>query len=79
MIAAEDGRTSTENCIAERDNFWASNSNKQVRFVQQVMTLPKFRGCAAVAVPDNVVLEGGTSGWRRVVPDIPRRHWSSSG
>jgi type I restriction enzyme M protein len=59
MIVGEDGRTSTEKDIVERDDFWATTSNKQLNFVQHIKTLLKGHGRAAVVVPDNVLFEGG--------------------
>jgi type I restriction enzyme M protein len=59
MIVGEDGRTSTEKDIVERDDFWATTSNKQLNFVQHIRTLLKPHGRAAVVVPDNVLFEGG--------------------
>jgi type I restriction enzyme M protein len=59
MIVGEDGRTSTEKDIVERDDFWATTSNKQLNFVQHIKTLLKPPGRAAVVVPDNVLFEGG--------------------
>jgi len=59
MIVGEDGKTSTEKDIVERDDFWATTSNKQLNFVQHIKTLLKAHGRAAVVVPDNVLFEGG--------------------
>jgi type I restriction enzyme M protein len=59
MIVGEDGKTSTEKDIIERDDFWATTSNKQLNFVQHIKTLLKIHGRAAVVVPDNVLFEGG--------------------
>ncbi|MBL8515935.1 MAG: SAM-dependent DNA methyltransferase [Betaproteobacteria bacterium] len=59
MIVGEDGRTSTEKDIIERDDFWATTSNKQLNFVQHIKTLLKQNGRAAVVLPDNVLFEGG--------------------
>jgi type I restriction enzyme M protein len=36
MIVGEDGRTTTEKDIVERDDFWATTSNKQLNFVQHI-------------------------------------------
>ncbi|MDP2222745.1 MAG: N-6 DNA methylase, partial [Hydrogenophaga sp.] len=55
----EDGRTSTEKDIIERDDFWATTSNKQLNFVQHIKTLLATHGRAAVVLPDNVLFEGG--------------------
>jgi type I restriction enzyme M protein len=59
MIVGEDGKTSTEKDIVERDDFWATTSNKQLNFVQHIKTLLKPHGRSAVVVPDNVLFEGG--------------------
>ena len=59
MIVGEDGKTSSEKDIVERDAFWATTSNKQLNFVQHIKTLLKPHGRAAVVVPDNVLFEGG--------------------
>ena len=59
MIVGEDGKTSTEKDIVERDDFWATTSNKQLNFVQHIKTLLKTNGRAAVVIPDNVLFEGG--------------------
>jgi type I restriction enzyme M protein len=59
VIVGEDGRTSTEKDIIERDDFWATTSNKQLNFVQHIKTLLTTNGRAAVVLPDNVLFEGG--------------------
>jgi type I restriction enzyme M protein len=41
-----------------RDDFWASTSNKQLNFLQHVLTILKQHGHAAIVVPDNVLFEG---------------------
>jgi type I restriction enzyme M protein len=53
------GNGEREANIVERDDFWASTSNKQLNFVQHVHSLLKVHGHAAVIVPDNVLFEGG--------------------
>ncbi len=58
-IVAEDGKVSKEKETVERDDFWATTSNKQLNFMQHVKTLLKQHGRAAVVVPDNVLFEGG--------------------
>ena len=59
MIVGENGKVSTEKDLIERDDFWATTSNKQLNFVQHIKTLLKPHGRAAVVVPDNVLFEGG--------------------
>ncbi len=58
-IVAENGKVSRETDIIEREDFWATTSNKQLNFIQHVKTLLKQNGRAAVVVPDNVLFEGG--------------------
>lgn len=58
-IVGEEGQVSKERDIVERDDFWATTSNKQLNFVQHVKTLLKQNGRAAIVVPDNVLFEGG--------------------
>jgi type I restriction enzyme M protein len=58
-IVGEDGKVGRETEIIERDDFWATTSNKQLNFIQHVKTLLKQHGRAAVVVPDNVLFEGG--------------------
>jgi len=58
-IIGEDGKVSKEKESYERDDFWATTSNKQLNFLQHIKTLLKINGRAAVVVPDNVLFEGG--------------------
>ena len=53
------GETRKESTVIERDDFWASTSNKQLNFVQHIVKLLEINGRAAVVVPDNVLFEGG--------------------
>ena len=59
QIEGADGKRSTEKDVIERDDFWATTSNKQLNFVQHIKTLLKQNGRAAVVLPDNVLFEGG--------------------
>jgi type I restriction enzyme M protein len=59
QIEGADGKRSTEKDVIERDDFWATTSNKQLNFVQHIKTLLKQNGRAAVVAPDNVLFEGG--------------------
>lgn len=59
VIVGEDGRATSEKDIVERDDFWATTSNKQLNFVQHIKSLLKQNGRAAVVLPDNVLFEGG--------------------
>lgn len=58
-IVNETGETSRESLIINRDDFWASTSNKQLNFLQHIFTILKQHGRAAVVLPDNVLFEGG--------------------
>jgi type I restriction enzyme M protein len=58
-IVGENGKAGKEREIYERDDFWATTSNKQLNFLQHVKTLLKINGRAAIVVPDNVLFEGG--------------------
>ncbi|HEX8310944.1 MAG TPA: class I SAM-dependent DNA methyltransferase, partial [Chthoniobacteraceae bacterium] len=58
-IVNDAGETSKESLTINRDDFWATTSNKQLNFLQHVFTILKQHGRAAVVVPDNVLFEGG--------------------
>jgi len=53
------GKASKEAVIYERNDFWATTSNKQLNFVQHIKSLLHIDGQAAMVVPDNVLFEGG--------------------
>ena len=53
------GKQDKEDLKYNRQDFWATTSNKQLNFVQHVRTMLKTTGEAAVVVPDNVLFEGG--------------------
>ncbi len=59
LVVGEDGDTDRESITYEREDFWATTTNKQLNFVQHVKSLLKIHGRAAVVVPDNVLFEGG--------------------
>ncbi len=54
-IVNEAGEQQKESLVINRDDFWASTSNKQLNFLQHVFTILKQHGRAAVVVPDNVL------------------------
>jgi type I restriction enzyme M protein len=58
-IVNEAGEQSKESLIINRDDFWATTSNKQLNFLQHIFTILKQHGRAAVVLPDNVLFEGG--------------------
>jgi type I restriction enzyme M protein len=58
-VIHDDGKRDTEKLYYERNDFWATTSNKQLNFVQNVYTMLVDDGRAAIVVPDNVLFEGG--------------------
>ncbi len=54
-----DGEVSKETQTYERQDFWATTSNKQLNFLQHVRSILETNGRAAIVVPDNVLFEGG--------------------
>lgn len=58
-ITNEEGEAERETLTYNRQDFWATTSNKQLNFVQHIKTMLKVNGSAAVIVPDNVLFEGG--------------------
>ncbi|MFP4018895.1 MAG: N-6 DNA methylase [Bacteroidales bacterium] len=55
----DEGKQEKEDLVYNRNDFWATTSNKQLNFVQHIHTMLKANGEAAVVVPDNVLFEGG--------------------
>jgi type I restriction enzyme M protein len=55
----DDGEQEKDDLTYNRQDFWATTSNKQLNFVQHIRTMLKSTGRAAVVVPDNVLFEGG--------------------
>jgi type I restriction enzyme M protein len=53
------GDQQKESLVINRDDFWATTSNKQLNFLQHIFTILKQHGRAAVVLPDNVLFEGG--------------------
>jgi type I restriction enzyme M protein len=58
-IVNGEGKADKNTQTYDRDDFWATTSNKQLNFLQHVKTLLKINGNAAIVVPDNVLFEGG--------------------
>ena len=58
-ITNEAGEQERHDLTYNRQDFWASTSNKQLNFLQHIRTLLKTSGKAAVVLPDNVLFEGG--------------------
>jgi len=59
VINEKSGKKEQEKLVYEREDFWATTSNKQLNFVQHIANMLKIDGKAAVVVPDNVLFEGG--------------------
>lgn len=55
----EAGEQEKDDLTYNRQDFWVTTSNKQLNFVQQIKTMLKTTGEAAVVLPDNVLFEGG--------------------
>ena len=55
----EEGEQEKEDLVYNRQDFWATSSNKQLNFLQHIRSLLKTSGRAAVVLPDNVLFEGG--------------------
>jgi len=55
----EEGEEETDDLTYNRQDFWATTSNKQLNFVQHIRTMLRTTGRTAVVVPDNVLFEGG--------------------
>jgi type I restriction enzyme M protein len=55
----EEGEQERDDLTYNRQDFWATTSNKQLNFIQHIRSQLKTTGRAAVVVPDNVLFEGG--------------------
>ncbi len=58
-ILAENGKVKTQKEEYNREDFFATTSNKQLNFLQHIMNILKNGGKAAVVLPDNVLFEAG--------------------
>jgi len=58
-IVNGEGKSDRETLVYERQDFWATTSNKQLNFLQHVKTITKINGKVSIVVPDNVLFEGG--------------------
>ncbi|MNZ11426.1 putative type I restriction enzymeP M protein [compost metagenome] len=54
-----EGEEETNELTYNRQDFWATTSNKQLNFLQHIRSMLKTTGQAAVVLPDNVLFEGG--------------------
>jgi type I restriction enzyme M protein len=55
----DEGEQEKDDLTYNRQDFWATTSNKQLNFVQHIRSMLKTTGMAAVVLPDNVLFEGG--------------------
>ncbi|WP_395733879.1 N-6 DNA methylase [Prosthecobacter sp.] len=55
----DEGEEEKDDLVYNRQDFWATSSNKQLNFLQHIRTMLKTTGQAAVVLPDNVLFEGG--------------------
>jgi type I restriction enzyme M protein len=51
----------SDDLVIVRPDFWARTANKQLNFLQHIVSLLKPGGRAAVVVPDNVLFEAGAA------------------
>jgi type I restriction enzyme M protein len=58
-ITNEKGKEEKEDLTYSRDDFWVTTTNKQLNFLQHIVSMLKTTGKAAVILPDNVLFEGG--------------------
>src|SRR5437667_8355455 len=58
-IVRDDGEIETEREDYDRSDFFVTTSNKQLNFLQHIMSALGQNGEAAVVMPDNVLFEGG--------------------
>lgn len=55
----EEGEEEKEDLVYNRQDFIVTTSNKQLNFLQHIMSMLNTTGKAAVVLPDNVLFEGG--------------------
>ena len=67
-ITNAEGEEDREALTYERQDFWCTTSNKQLNFLQHIVSLLRTDGRAAVVLPDNVLFEGGAG-------ETIRRKW----
>lgn len=58
-IPTTDKKQSSKDGYFLRKDFWVTTSNKQLAFLQHIVTMLADSGRAAVVLPDNVLFEGG--------------------
>ncbi|MFJ9966445.1 class I SAM-dependent DNA methyltransferase [Streptomyces avermitilis] len=58
-MVGDDGKANRDDRAIERQDFVVTTSNKQLNFLQHIMTILDINGRAAVVLPDNVLFEAG--------------------
>lgn len=58
-VVGTDGKAQKEDVSYNRSDFRATTTNKQLNFLQHILSLTAMNGRAAVVLPDNVLFEGG--------------------
>ena len=61
-VIGEDGEVDTEREDYEREDFKFTTGNKQLNFMQHILTVMESHGRAGVVLPDNVLFEAGSAG-----------------
>jgi type I restriction enzyme M protein len=61
-VVGDDGAVETEQESYERGDFKFTTSNKQLNFMQHILTIMESGGRAGVVLPDNVLFEAGSAG-----------------
>ncbi len=61
-VVGEDGEMDSEREDYERSDFKFTTGNKQLNFMQHIMTVMAGHGRAGVVLPDNVLFEAGSAG-----------------
>ena len=64
-IVGSDGEIESEREEYNRPDFIKTTSNKQLNFLQHIMTILKIEGRCAVVLPDNVLFEGAGADIRK--------------
>ena len=68
-IVGADGEIDTEREEYNRDDFIKTTSNKQLNFLQHIMSILNINGRCGVVLPDNVLFEGGRADIRKRLLD----------
>jgi type I restriction enzyme M protein len=69
-IVGADGEIETEREEYNRPDFIKTTSNKQLNFLQHIMSILKIDGRCAVVLPDNVLFEGAGADIRKRMLDL---------